>query len=75
MALHTKKKIQVAIKERSPITLKDYLNIIDTDERIFKYRFFVYYRPADKPDELFKVVVHYNIGKNGFDPVLSEHDN
>lgn len=74
-ALHTKKKIQVAIKEGSPITLKDYLNIIDTDERIFKYRFFVYYRPADKPDELFKVVVHYNIGKNGFDPVLSEPDN
>lgn len=74
-ALYTKKIIWMKLKEDSKITLEDYLNKFDTNERMFKYRFFVYYIPADKPDKLFKVVVHYNIGKNGFDPVITAPNN
>jgi hypothetical protein len=74
MVLYTEKEIQVRIKDEDAMTLNDYLNKIDTEERLFKYRFFVYYRPTNNPEELYKVVVHYNIGKDGFNKVSDQDE-
>jgi len=71
-SLFTTKTVMAKLKENSVITLDDYLKTINTDDRIFKYRFFAYYRPANHPNELFKVVVYYNIGRDGYDIVTPE---
>jgi hypothetical protein len=58
------KAVRVGIKKGSPITLDDYMRLIDEGKEKLNWRFFVYYRPANKPNELFKVIFSYSIGKN-----------
>ncbi len=47
--------VRIGMKKDSPITLSDYLSAIDAGKEKLNWRFFVYYRPANKPDEIFKV--------------------
>lgn len=56
-------------------SLEHFIEMINTQDKIFQLKFYILYRPSNHMDELFKMTVHYEIGKNKVTPVSENSNN
>ena len=49
--------------------LENFINLLDSKEKVFNLKFNILHRPANNSDKLYKVTVHYEIGKKKMSPI------
>jgi hypothetical protein len=63
------KHIKVGRGKNNKEPLENFIKILNTEDKMFRLRFSILYRPANDTDKLFKSTVQYEIGKNKVMPL------
>lgn len=63
------KTIKVGRGKDNQEPLENFIKLLDTEDRMFRLKFSILYRPGNDMDKLFKSTVHYEIGKNKVMPI------